>query len=410
MEPINNTAAATAATGSVATPASQTTPSAETGAPGSHPASTPQTAVTNRTDRRSLIADWIRNPVAAAGADSKQSSSPAQSNSGDGSPTEGGETGTSDDLSQTALPEGELPTAEGADPGREGDGADPEADPEAGGQPRKNNWPKEAVERVRKLKDQRQQLKTEIAQRDDAMKRLEAEVRELRSLVQKPAEAKAPVADLLARETEPAAIQQRVSEAQTVLDWADDLLDEVAADPDYVSEQLKSQGVQAPEGGWSEKGLRDTLRTLKGNARGVLQAAPKRLQFLQQEDHSLKWAMNVKPELADPDSEFAKQVQAVVAARPWIQEQPDWPILVTAALVGLSELQKRQAQPAPGAPAAAQRPVPRAPRAPGAPRSSIAQPPVSEVDAVRQRAVQKGASREDRRALVAAALRQTPTK
>lgn len=381
-----NSAAVTAATGSVDTPEPQTTPLAPE----------QSTAPTSRDQRRSRIADWLK------GAPAAQDSNTASAESGQGSPPEG-QSGASADLSQSTPPD-DASTAEPSATDAGETEAEPETTSEPDDKPLHGQWPKAAVERVRKLKDQKQALKAEIAKRDQALESVQAEVRELRQAIQKSADGKAPTQDQLGNEVDPDVIQTRAAEAENVVAWADDLLDDLPTDPDRVSSMLEAEGLKAPDGVWTEKAMRDAIRGIKANARQVVQAAPKRLEFIRREDQALTTAMQLEPQLADPESPIAKQVAAVIAARPAFRDMPDWPLFVTAGLVGLQVLQERRQKPAKPAAAATPKPVPKAPRLPGAPRSSMANTQVSEVDVIRERALKPGATREDRRALIKAQL------
>ena len=408
-----NAAAVTVAPGSVATPGSEATTQATTVTREAQASPSPTQPV-SREDRRRSIADWLDKPGAAPATPQDKT---ASTDAGNGSPP-AGQGGASDDLSQSPPTETEDAPSSDEDQGEDAEEGDTEStttDKEKQNEP-KGQWPKQAVERVRKLKDQKQQLKSQLAERESTLSRLEAENRELRGAGEKPAGGtKAPTREPLAGVTDPKVIQQKAEEATQVVNWAEDLLDVVTDDPEQVSAALEAEGLKAPEGGWSAEAMRQALRGIRSNARSLVQSAPKRLEFIQREDQSLAAAISLAPDLEDPESDLAKRVHATVANRPFVKQEPDWPILALAAVVGIQVLQERQKAGqaakagATATPAAPAKQVARAPKMPGAPRSNVAAAQSSEVDVVRERALRPGATREDRRAYVRATLEKSPS-
>lgn len=406
MEP-TKTAAVTVAPGSVETPGKKATPATRPAAEAKAPQ--PSNESISRDQRRTRIADWLTKPEATE-TEVEQGTPVANPEAGDGSQP-ASEEGSHDDLSKSNPTEGE--GEESADDGAEAPEAGAkDAAEETGDTAEKGRWPKEAVERLRKLKDQRKELRGELEKRDQVLQGLQAQIQELKAQVQQPAAAaaKSQSNGALDAETDPGVIRSKAEEAQRATRWAEDLLDEVNDDPEGVAAELKRQGLEEPREGWDPKGLRQAIRGIRDSARKVLEAAPRRMHWLNTEAKALDTAATVEPELVNPKSEIAREVNRILVQRPWLRDQPDWPLLALAGAIGLREIAKRQngaaAKPEDDDDEAAPVPPPvrRAPRLPGAPRAGVANPASKGHDPIRERAIRSGATREDRRAYVASSL------
>lgn len=391
MEP--NQTAATAEAGSVETPAqSQATPAAGQNA---GEATATQDSPRTRNERRSAIANWLDKP-ATDPKTATPSGTETRTTEGEGSQPEVGE--GADDLSKPPPAD-----SKGAD---EDDGTDEEQEQtEQAAGPKK--FSREAIERIRKLKGQKQALKSQVSERDEQLAQLRSENEQLKAKLtpKQPGESEA-AGNPLADDTDPDAIRGKARQAQLVVDAVDNLMDDVVDNPDRVAAILEREGLKKPADGWTPEALRKELREIKGRAQNIVRAAPQRIQWIAQEDRSLEIAMTALPELEDPKSELASEVSAIVSARPWLKQHPDWMLLAAAGAIGLREIRKR-AQPAPKteqAPPPA-RPAPRAPRLPGTPRASVPTSQAPEADALRGKATAKGATREDRRAYVASLIK-----
>ncbi len=291
---------------------------------------------------------------------------------------------------QTAAPE-EDETATTADP------ADPEGEDGEQGQ----QWPKSAVDR----------LQRRTRQRDQARQELDKVKAELETLKQQAASPKteapqAPSGEYAELGNDPAEIERKFDLAKSNVRVANDLLDDLHDDPDSVAERLQKVGVKLEE--FTPQAMRKFLKDVRNAEQQVLDAAPKRIQFLQAEVAGLTRAREVMPELADPNSDRFKAVQEVVRAYPTLRQRPDWAYHAAIYALGYERIQE-QAKPAGArpAPAAAERKTPNPPKVPGVGTAQPAKPPSSEsrLEALRQKALGPGATREDRNAWTLALLK-----
>lgn len=305
--------------------------------------------------------------------------------------------------------------------------ADTPADPDPA--PAKNPWPKDALERVRKLKDQRNRARDDaqtkdrtIAELNQRLQALEARAADGPSNDAAPDPLAGPAAvasgrppgDPVETMSDPASIEARASQARDLAQWAQDRIEAIADEPDAVAQDLQAAGIKPPADGWDPKTLRDALRGIRDKARHVAdKAAPARLHFVTRERDVIERVSALVPELADDASPLAREVAATVQRFPWLRQMPEWAYLATAGVLGeqvLAERAARNSRP----PAAEPTPAPpkpvtppkAAPRVPGVGRSSAPSQPPNDIEAARARLrdAGKGASQQDRIAFIKASL------
>lgn len=230
----------------------------------------------------------------------------------------------------------------------------------------KGQWPQSAVERVKKLKEQRRQAREELEQLKSKVQTLETQVQ-----APKPTDVSAtPTADdPLAHITHPDEIRAERTKAEGLMEHVEELLDDLHDDPQSVEERLKKAKVNigVPEDQWTPKDMRDWLKSVRADAQRVVRAAPKREEFLVKESQAVDYVGKNFPTYADPASDDFKLAASVIKEFPELRKRPDWMMHAVIYAQGYKALQAKVA------PAAAKRPAanpPPAPRVPGAPQSS----------------------------------------
>jgi hypothetical protein len=123
---------------------------------------------------------------------------------------------------------------------------------------------------------------------------------------------------------------------------------------------------------------------------------------LDHEEASRKRALELVPDLANDESEIAKEAKALRTARPEIGLFPDHHMVTAAAVLGLREMKRLAAIPTitPKAPVKAAPAA--APKMPPV-RSNEAKPS-DQLTNLREKALRPGSTREDRQALVRAMM------
>lgn len=280
------------------------------------------------------------------------------------------------------------------------DGGDPDGDES---QPRQQ-WPKSAVDRIQRHKRQRDEAR-------DRVKALEAELAAAKAqgaqAGQQPApedDAKAAAHPEVAGE-DPARITERLEQARHTVNAVEDLLDQLHDDPEAVEQQLRQHKVELSE--YTPAEMRKFLRRVRASEREVMEAAPRRIQFLRDEHSALQRAVEVIPELKDPESPRFKRVQEVVRQYPALKQRPDWAYHAAVYALGFEALEAQQAKASAPAPKPGPKPLPAPPKVPGAgtakPTTSTSQE--ARLEALRQKAYGPDGTRADRDAYAAALLR-----
>jgi len=280
----------------------------------------------------------------------------------------------------------------------EGDADDTESDPDGTDQ-QHQRWPKPAVERLKKVKAQRNQLRERVKElesllaQDDADPTTDAPSAQGKATKTASTAAGNTAAEPLANLTDRTEIQRAVEDAQANVDLVDDLLTRLLDDPADVERKLRDYGVNLgkSEEDWSASKMRDYLREARKQARATVNAGPKRLEYVQREETALREAVKLVPELAQENSEERKQALEILQRAPYIRQDPNWAQQVAIYLVGWREVQKRQGATngdagaaKPEAATAQPKPVTRPPRAPGAPRSAPGNAQPDPVDEARR--------------------------
>lgn len=361
-------------------------------------ASTPSPAQRALT-REEQILSWVRGPEPASAE-----TSPAQvEGTGNESPPDPETSGADPDLSQSPP----NPEAQHTGPAAETAGGE---DPPAGEEraDAKGRWPTEAVERLRKLKDQRNKAREEAADKDRQLAELTQKVQSLEASLKSGRPEAGPV-DTVETLGDVESLRARVQDARNVGRWAEEQLELVGEDEEAVARNLDAYGIKAPDGGWDAKTLRTSLRGIRDRTRVVVEeAAPRRYHWLQREAEVIGQVNRVVPELADPQEPLQEEVAALLQTYPGLKQQPDWLHLATIGAWGMREWRKRAGEA--GKPAAPKspppaKPLPKAPRLPGAPKAVAPEAGnSSEIDVLRERAMRPGATARDREAYIRAQL------
>jgi hypothetical protein len=388
-----------------ATPAAGNgTPAAtpQTAAPASEPSKEPSQAA-----RVAAIRDFLKAPAPAA--QPTEPTTPETTEAEQGSPAAEAETGVPDetDLSQpdSALAE------QNAD--KDTDETD---SPEANDGNARKELPKWVKDRIAKTKGQRDAARQEA-------EALKARIAELEAKASQP-ETKAPEtpptpppaeAGPLASITDPKALEQKRTEAKGTLQVAEDLLDQLMDEPHAVEAQLREAGVKLAPGDepWTGRQMREYLRGIQRKAEQVLEAVPRRQQFLRDESAALDAVLKSSPELSSSDSPF-RQTWMQVANDPGFRAlrstDANWPIHARRYALGVLA-EQQQGGAAPTATPAKSAPVqPKVPKPIAAmPRAQVttAEPGDVQEAQIRQRAASPNASEADRRALIRLELRKS---
>jgi hypothetical protein len=378
------------------------------------PAATPQTAAPatepskepSQAARVAAIRDFLRAPAPAA--QPTEPNTPETAEADQGSPAAEVETGVPDetDLSQpdsaTAEPNADKDTAETDGP-----------EPTEGGA--RKELPKWVKDRIAKTKGQRDAARQEAETLRARVAELEAKASQPETQPQTPPPPPPAEAGPLAGITDPKALEQKRTEAKGTLQVVEDLLDQLMDEPDAVEAQLREAGVKlAPgDGAWTGKQMREYLRGVQRQAGQVLEAVPKRQQFLKDEGAALDAVLKASPELSKSDSPF-RQTWMKVANDPGFRAlratDANWPIHARRYALGVLAEQQQggnapTATPAKSAPVSPKVPKPIAamPRA----QVSTTEPGDAQEAHIRARAARPDASEADRRALIRLDLRKS---
>lgn len=235
-----------------------------------------------------------------------------------------------------------------------------ESEDESGGK-----WPKGAIERIKKFKAQRAELRKQV-------ETLTAQLKESQSRSSTHAPTAQDVPDQFSGANTPEAIRQIADQAKNVQRFVGNLLEEIADDPDNVAAKLKQAGVQLEE--YSPEAMRRHLRLIRDNAATAIDRAPERLQHLEQRKQYAEHARQAIPDLQDEDSELSQIVTQAKQAYPAINQRPDADLQYAIYALGykafLERVQKSKQAAAPQKPP--QKLLPKAPAAIPSPKSSPA--------------------------------------
>jgi hypothetical protein len=252
-------------------------------------------------------------------------------------------------------------------------------------------------------------------QRDDARRELEAVKAQLAEFQAKAEAPKtgttqvAPDDDGPLRDLrDPSKITERYQAAQTNIGIANDLLDEIHDNPDAVADRLRKVGIELEE--YTPAAMRAYLRAARATEQKVVQEAPRRIEFMRNEQHAQQEALKIMPELADPKSERYQAVQTVVKEYPDLKKRADWAWHAAIYAMGHEVLKAKTKGSATSTAPAATPAKPKLPAPPRVPGAGSAQPAKAtgdqaRLDALRQKAFGPGGTREDRQAYTEAQLR-----
>lgn len=264
------------------------------------------------------------------------------------------------------------------------------------------------IESIRRLKSHKRELRGELSERDRELTSLRDELSQLRKKLEEPKM----VVDPIVEETDAEVLAEREAEAQQVYDWTEQLLDRLSDDDDVagVGALMEKEGLQAPEDGWTRKGIREQLAGMKQRAKATLKVAPQRRHFLAAEQQATETVADLVPELADEKDPLGDEVRKLLKSYPWLKQLPNWPLAATAQVLGTRELIARANKGGKGGAKAEKQEeappiVPRSkpPKVPGAPK--VADVPVKDdLQKLRSAAVQRGSSRDSKIAFVSRLL------
>ena len=243
--------------------------------------------------------------------------------------------------------------------------------------------PKGVVERIRKLKAQRKELRDKAAK----VPELEAELAKARAELEsarKPAESAPPAPTPPAATpgdgplnaiTDLAELDRKAQAAEAARETVEDLLDTLRDEDngaETVAARLRSEGVKLTDSNgeedWSPSRMREWLRGAREGAKRIEKAAPERRRWIETERAHLDRAVQMYPELQDAQSPLTQEVVQLMRERPDLRRNPTWPIDAVVGVLGRRALaQKAAPKSTPPATPPAKATVP---RVPGAPRSS----------------------------------------
>lgn len=264
------------------------------------------------------------------------------------------------------------------------------------------------VKRLQKIKAQRNEARDKAAKASE----LEAKVAELQQQLaesQQPAAAqaaKAPkTADPLADLSDPAQIEARGEEAQSMLDVATRLIEDLLDSPESVEQTMRSAGVTLPNEDWSPQAMRSYLRNVRDNAQRIVRSVPARLKAVEIQRQATRLVAELVPEAAKPDHPL-RQTMTQVMALPEVAQRPDRELVALTYALGLQQVEAlRSGKSKPPEPTTTARPAPRAPRMPSVGTAAPAAGASTEADGAAERIRQGKGSREDAEVLARAALR-----
>lgn len=234
-------------------------------------------------------------------------------------------------------PEAAEETVREAEESEEGEGEAEEKEPEetAG----------EESEEDAEEKGEGQEPESKIQKRIDRLTAEKHELREERDraaaeleALRKQAEAKPAVVTVdpenpLSSVTDAGALEERVTQAQAVLDWADD----------------NREGGSVTVDGEEKFYDADAVKRIRANAKEIVKAAPKQRSYLEQRARVLPEAQAVYPDFFKTGTTAKAFLDATVREYPWITRIPTWELVVGDAFVGqqmrmarLEQLQRKQ--------------------------------------------------------------------
>ena len=193
---------------------------------------------------------------------------------------------------------------------------------------------------------------------------LTAEVEQLRQqLTQRQARPDVPTAGPLEAVVDKATLQAAITNAETALDQADDLMFQLESDPAGVEQVFRKGGLvlknEAGEEDYSPARMKAQLTAIRRNAdRTLRRDVPKRVEFLNTSEAYANEVKAVLPEIFEKGSERRKLFDTTVAAAPWLKSRPSWVREAAVYALGLEAYQKLQGTKATPAPAKKKLPIP----------------------------------------------------
>jgi len=332
-----------------ATPAAESSASTATPNVSAPPASTPRTTA----DIAKRISEQLRS--------SGQPTEPAKATTPDPTPASAQESPageTESDEAQPALSNSNDETTDNAE-AETHDARETDAEPES------KQWPKSAIERTKKLKAQRAELRNQVEQLKQRERELQAQI-EIGGTRDTPKGEKDPYEGI----SDPQAINQLADQARSVSERMRTLIEDLTHDPERVEQRLRAMGANLgsdPEA-WTPQKMRDYMREVRDKANAAVESAPRRINHVQQEQQAIQRVLQVVPDLQDEDSQLHRTVQEVLKAYPALRSRPDWLEQYTIYSLGLHQFQEMaKGAKAPAAKPAA-KPLPKAPAAVSVPR------------------------------------------
>lgn len=142
--------------------------------------------------------------------------------------------------------------------------------------------------------------------------------------------------------------KQELAKHSSIKATANELLKQLRQDPDAVAQRLQQAQVKLRD--YSEDTIRDYLESAKEEAMTQAAAATARLTLAQERAKAAVQAqrqqaeqLSIKefPDLADPDSELSRQVDAVMSNRPWLKNDPFGRFSAAAAVDRILKAQQK---------------------------------------------------------------------
>jgi len=287
------------------------------------------------------------------------------------------ETPESTVASTPAFPEPGTEPSPGDDPTADQPATEPAADGELDSPPPPTDEdepdpakPEPAQKRINKLTAQKHELRKSLEAAQARLAELEAKLQAPppepapEELAPPPA-APAPVTSSpLAQVQTMAELQAKQSEAQQLNDWVEEQLITLRRNPAQVETVLRQHKVpladQDGQEDFSAPQMEAWLMNVRRNASRTLREIPQRAQFLQAQAQAQHAAIEAFPWWKDKSSAEYGQAQQILSAFPQLRDRPDWAFITGIQVLGIQELQKRQAQA--GRPASPAKPAAVAPR------------------------------------------------
>lgn len=182
------------------------------------------------------------------------------------------------------------------------------------------------------------------------VKNLAAENADLKKQLAETPVSAAAITGPLAEVNDPAKLAEAQSTAETGAQQAEDLLNELATDPEGVEEQLRKwMGKAADTADLSPAGMRKILRNARDGFKATLRAVPARQKYLADAAETHAVVLKATPWIADETDPRTVMMKQIERALPGLKQTATWEYWLSAAVE--KHLERQQAAARPKAPA-----------------------------------------------------------